>query len=770
MKKLIVVLFLLTSFLGFGQSVSAPDSKSFTQSTSGQDASGFVLNGFNSTSTLLASISLVEFPTGTTFVLNTTTGLTAASGFTLSGNKTRLVVTGTMASINAALASLKVNTGSTKGNVKLSVAATINPTGFYYNGVNGHFYKPVTIGTTYTGARAASLLTTFKGQTGYLVTITSASENAFIYANVPQTNVWFAATDEVTDGRWVIDAGPEKGTVMKTSNGQLAGNIAGVYNNWAGGEPNGGNHSEDYAVTNWGGQSTWNDLSNNWNNPYIIEYGTWANPDDATFTEFYTNSVTHSNGEVLTARFNFDFGGNVDETKFSSKANTYINNMWGVTTNTSRAISGLGKVDITNDLDTNKINTGFKPIITGGGVEWSYVNPNATWMGVGVSRLLIDMRQFGSVDPTTVTKVKILDVYDGSVSYLSHDANGWAQYSVPSILTKVTDGTSSFNQYIRNVNGSNTDYAFACSISFEQTTSFKQHGIDLSYTNQTDLNTLYNSIVTVSDVFLAFKELSNGGLFGNQSGLEFTSGVQFMNADVDGNGIFNEADTYKLLQHLTGTQSLTQYSTLTYLMKLYSKSEYDGISKSNWNTQFNASRSLYPFNLNSGTLNNTYNVNVTWVGDVNLSHSAQQSISGIASNSIRTMSMSTMSTSVANEINASIITEMVGDVIYAYVTLDPLQQNVVGTQFQINYDNSILKFENVEFKTKGNPMNYGTNRGTYVNVGSLITDGSTSLDKTTEYIVKFTKTSNITNVLGLISVGNTEAVNQSGQSLKIKIN
>ena len=48
MKKLIVVLFLLTSFLGFGQSVSAPDSKSFTQSTSGQDASGFVLNGYPS--------------------------------------------------------------------------------------------------------------------------------------------------------------------------------------------------------------------------------------------------------------------------------------------------------------------------------------------------------------------------------------------------------------------------------------------------------------------------------------------------------------------------------------------------------------------------------------------------------------------------------------------------------------------------------------------------------------------------------------------------
>ncbi len=102
MKHLLVILFLLTSFLGFGQSVSAPDSKSFLPSTIGQDASGFSLNGFGSTATLLASISLVNPPSGTTFYLNTTTGLTAASGFTLAGNKTRLVVTGTMESINPA--------------------------------------------------------------------------------------------------------------------------------------------------------------------------------------------------------------------------------------------------------------------------------------------------------------------------------------------------------------------------------------------------------------------------------------------------------------------------------------------------------------------------------------------------------------------------------------------------------------------------------------------------------------------------------------------
>ena len=758
MKHLLVtLLFLLTSFLGFGQSVSAPDSKSFIPSTNGQDASGFVLSGFTSTSTLLASISLVNPPTGTTFNLTTTTGLTAASGFTLSGNKTRLVVTGTMVDINTALTSLKVNTGSVRGNIALSVAATINPTGYYYNGVNGHFYRPITTGATYTNARAASLLTTFKGQTGYLVTITSADEDAFIFNNVPQSNIWFALTDEASEARWTIDAGPEKGTLIKINNGQLNGNIPGQYNNWAPGEPN-NSGNEDYAVTKWNG-SQWNDLPNHFSNPYVIEYGTWSNPDDATFTEFYTNSVTHSNGEVLTARFNFDFGSNVDETKFTAKANTFVNNVWGTTTNTSRAISGLGKVDITNDLDTAKVSDGKRATISAGQVEYSYVN-----ISNGTTTLYIDLRVFGSTQPSDVKLVSILDVYSGPVTY-QQTSTYWAHYIVPSTLTKVTDGTSTNVANIRNSGYDN--WAFSCEIGFSNNNIFKQHGIDLSYTNQTDLNTLYNSIVTVSDVFLAFKELSNGGIFGDQSGLEFTNGIQYMNADVDGNGVFNEADTYKLLQHLTGAQTLTQFSTLTYLIKLYSKSDYDGITKLNWNTKFNSTRSLFPFSLNTGTLNNTFNVNATWVGDVNLSHSAHQSVSGVSSNSVR--SMSVLSNTITNEVNVMSVGEIIGNKVVITLSVDPLQQELVGTQFQLNYDNTKLKFEKVDFITKGNPTNFGTNRGNYINIGSLITSGGL-LDKTTEYKITFTPINPLSDILGLTSISTTDAVNKDGKQLKIKLN
>jgi hypothetical protein len=758
MKHLLVTLLLLTSFLGFGQSVSAPDSKSFIPSTTAQDGSGFVLSGFSATSTLLASISLINPSTNTTFYLTTTTGLTAASGFTLSGNKTRLVVTGTMVNINNALASLKINTGSVVGNVQLSVAATVNPVGFFYNGVNGHFYRPISTGTTYTGARAASLLTTFKGQTGYLVTITSASENAFIFSNVPQANIWFAATDEVVDGRWVIDAGPEKGIVMKTQNGQLNGNIAGVYNNWAPGEPNGSNGSENYAVTNWNSQPTWNDLSNNWANPYIIEYGTWTNPDDATFTEFYTNSVTHSNGQVLRASFNVDFGTNVDETKFSARGYTFTNNNWNVVNGTARQLSGLGKVDLTSLLDTARVsNGGVRATTTAGQVEWAIINPYDA--NLGGHQLLIDEREFDGtgVSPNNVTSIKLFDIYDGPVS-VNNVSGFWKTYVMPgNLTTKITSST--FQSQLRLQDGW---YGTRAEFTFSPVLSYKPHGMELTHSNQTELNTLYNSIVTVSDVFIAFKELSNGGLFGNQSGLEFTNGIQYLNADVDGNGIFNEEDTYKLLQHLTGVQPLSQSTALTYLMKLYNKSDYDGITISNWATKFNSTRNLIPFTL--GSLNNTYNLSVTWLGDVNLSHSAQQS-SIVAPNSVRTMN-----SVISNEINASVMGENVGGKVVITISVDPLQQELVGTQFQLNYDNTALEFQKVEFTTKGNPTNFGTDKGTYVNLGSLITDGSTILDKTTEYKITFVPKIGIEGILGLTSISATDAVSKGGTQLNIKLN
>jgi hypothetical protein len=599
----------------------------------------------------------------------------------------------------------------------------------------------------------------------------------------------------------------------------------------------------------------------------VIEYGTWTNPDDATFTEFYTNSVTHSNGETIKTLFGFKFGGVIDKTKFSVqifKRNDEYST-WAASDG-YKPLSGLGKVYLSNQIDTAKVYSAgiplsgvtnmtqfttadigkiYKMTITGGagggwgtdiytddshipamavhagviaigetkevyikivegknsypgstrngittsewgswglsyqfvsapmsykatispgGVEWAYTNPNATWLN-GNSRLLIDMRQVGNLDPTKITNVKILDAYDGPITYTSHDANGWAIYTVPSPLTKITNGTSAYNQYIRNVNGWNTDYAFQCGIGFTQQGAFKQHRMEMQEYDSTQLRSLYNSVLTVTDVYLAFKEVANGGLFGNQTGNEFTYGIQYKNADVDDNGVFNEADCFKLLQHLTGKKNLIENYTLDNTIRLIPDSVYNLIGKSNWASFPTYLGKTYPFSLLDNVISYNYDLAVTWKGDVNLSHSPTPPSNGITTMS--TISSRTMS--ISNEINASILTEMVDGVVYAYITLDPLQQNVVGTQFKLDYDNSVLKFEKVDFKTKGDPMNYGSNNGTYINLGSLITDGSTALDNTTTYKITFTPIKKIDNVLGLISISNTDAVNKNGTQLTIKI-
>jgi hypothetical protein len=116
------------------------------------------------------------------------------------------------------------------------------------------------------------------------------------------------------------------------------------------------------------------------------------------------------------------------------------------------------------------------------------------------------------------------------------------------------------------------------------------------------------------------------------------------------------------------------------------------------------------------------------------------------------------------------MSEIVGNNVSVTLSVDPLQQELVGTQFQLNYDNAKLKFEKVEFTTKGNPTNFGTNRGNFISIGSLITNGNGVLDKNTEYKVLFTPIGSINSILGLTSVSTTDAVNKDGKQLKVKVN
>jgi hypothetical protein len=462
----------------------------------------------------------------------------------------------------------------------------------------------------------------------------------------------------------------------------------------------------------------------------------WKRPSQSSWSiqadECYS---TQPSTPTKKAIVNFNFNSNITPTTFS----------------VGSALSSAGSVDITTLLDSVKVANGYKGSISSGQVEWSYVN-----FFNGVTTLYIDMRQFGNTTPSSVNSVSILDVYSGPITFTTSDGT-WAQYTIPSTLTKVTDGTSIYNSNIRNAGYNN--YAFACNVGFTANQIYKPQTISLSTTN--NLTTLYNSIVTVSDVYLAFQEYSNQGIFGNQTGTAFTKGIQYQNADIDGNGIFDENDCFLLLQNMTGAKTLVDTFNLNKTLRIIPQSKYDSIGKSNWNTFTNPLGSSYTFDINTGKSTDTLNLAAAWKGDVNLSHSTTPATNNLTSMALKSMSVST-------EINGTIMTEIIGDSVYATLTIDPLGQELVGAQFKLNYDNSLLKFNNISFKTKNNPTNFGTDMGDYINFGSLITTGAT-LDNTTEYKIIFTTKSKLDNILGLISIYLTDAVNKSGTTLKLKI-
>ena len=87
---------------------------------------------------------------------------------------------------------------------------------------------------------------------------------------------------------------------------------------------------------------------------------------------------------------------------------------------------------------------------------------------------------------------------------------------------------------------------------------------------------------------------------------------------------------------------------------------------------------------------------------------------------------------------------------------------------RLNYDSDILKYENTEYTTSGNPLNFSNNIGKYISFGSLIYNGTGLLNDNTEYKLIFTPKETITNTIGLTSIEGIDAINLGGLTLKIK--
>jgi len=151
---------------------------------------------------------------------------------------------GTQAEVNVALATLSYKGDGSTSSVSITASAT--PTGASYNSTNGHYYKSVAVANIdWADARTAakSDAQKFNGLTGYLATITTASENTFVVGKLA-TSAWIGGSDSGTEKIWKWMDGPEADTTFtcQTDSGGTGATITDCteqsYLNWVSGEPN----------------------------------------------------------------------------------------------------------------------------------------------------------------------------------------------------------------------------------------------------------------------------------------------------------------------------------------------------------------------------------------------------------------------------------------------------------------------------------------------------------------------------------------------------
>lgn len=184
--------------------------------------------------------------------------------------------------------------------IEFSVGTGIIP--FEFSPGNYHYYEYVNDPVYWSDAKIAAEERTFEGMTGYLATVMSEEENAFISTKLGE-NAWLGGSDCYTyinaasgsevyadqdeaEGHWYWVTGPEKGQQFSEGN-DTPETLPDMYAAFAEEEPN--NSGEEHFLEIYVEDQTWNDLADDSDDGYgyVVEYsgGTDVNLISLTVTK-----------------------------------------------------------------------------------------------------------------------------------------------------------------------------------------------------------------------------------------------------------------------------------------------------------------------------------------------------------------------------------------------------------------------------------------------------------------------------------------------------
>ena len=189
--------------------------------------------------------------------------------------------------------------------VAVADVANAAPGGAWFNAANGHSYQLVSGAFTWTEANLAA-----QAAGGYLATITSASENAFVLglSGTGELFAWIGGSDAAQEGRWVWEDGPEAG--LNFWNGVASGTAPlGQYTNWHPPVPNPEPAGDGDYMHMWF-EGTWNDQVEGATNVfgnlgYVIEYNNGVLENQSVTVDVLAND-TDVDGDDNPSNFSLD--------------------------------------------------------------------------------------------------------------------------------------------------------------------------------------------------------------------------------------------------------------------------------------------------------------------------------------------------------------------------------------------------------------------------------------------------------------------------------
>ena len=264
------------------------------------------------------------------------------------------------------------------------------------------------------------------------------------------------------------------------------------------------------------------------------------------------------------------------------------------------------------------------------------------------------------------------------------------------------------------------------------------------YVSIDNSKTYLDNAVTVSDLALVFTEAIGAGTTPNGISTTFDYYLQSILANVVGTLIQNGDDidfddSYEILAYLQGITSANTPS----ITKTGQAFNVSGI-KSTFGYVVNGIATVNPTFKPTDT-NKSFDFANALVGDVNFSHSYQPAntndfkISSMVIGNSSTLKTNSFNASRYQSVNANI--DLVSQIVDGKVVFSINSQvaGMIGTQFNITYDNTRIELEDVIFDTGNEITNFANHRGGEgkINIGSFDQSFEQTVKQGTPYKLVF---------------------------------